>query len=145
MEADSGILGRVLLHLWTAVARLAQLAQAILGLFSQSGAIGNPGFCNGSLTIRYRTRRFYIPHTAPQTGSNLFRDCRCLGEQGSIAYHRPLGSCGPTVNPGKLEHGFWRINAGIVYLKAMRILMFQLSGFCYTLHLYPPHILQGRR
>ena len=36
------------------------------------------------------------------------------------------------MKPGKLEHGFWRINAEIpiiLYLKGMRILMFQLSGF----------------
>ena len=33
------------------------------------------------------------------------------------------------VNPRKLEHGFGMISASIVYLKGMRIIMFQLSGF----------------
>ena len=44
-----------------------------------------------------------------------------------------LGVWGPTVNPRKLEHGFRRICARIpiLYLKGMRILMFQLSGFYY--------------
>ena len=34
----------------------------------------------------------------------------------------------------KLEHGFRRIRARIpiLYLKAMRIMMFQLSGYYYT-------------
>ena len=38
-----------------------------------------------------------------------------------------------TVDPRKLEHGFRRISVGspIPYLKGMRILMFQLSGFCF--------------
>ena len=37
------------------------------------------------------------------------------------------------VNPRKLEHGFRMINAGIpiLYLKGMRAIIFQLSGFYY--------------
>ena len=38
-----------------------------------------------------------------------------------------------TVDPRKLEHGLRRISARIpiLYLKGMRIMMFQLSGFYY--------------
>ena len=37
------------------------------------------------------------------------------------------------VNPRKLEHGFRRSSARIpiLYVKGMRIMMFQLSGFCF--------------
>ena len=55
------------------------------------------------------------------------------------------------MNPQKLEHGFRRIGARIpiLYLKGMRVLMFQLSGFYYNLagkgpHLEPWAAFEGR-